>query len=248
MQKVLFITTILLTLFALSIRAEHNPRKKPDVSAQFQTVSGHSISLNGIGLAYSYEYAFAPKGTIIFSAGSSYAFGRILQLKMESLREFHIDTKDYHLVTGDLAIEPRFYYNLKKRHRNGKRTWGNSGGYLSVNFGYSFPITITSGVKAAHIYVITPYWGFRRVWKHFLFDLSGGVGYIGSSNGTSAVYPGLRIGLGYRFRSSYFNCRISNQSVLYKKWLLIPSNQSFVNLKSNTYEKNTIQIYRISIN
>ena len=67
-------------LFALSIRAEHNPRKKPDVSAQFQTVSGHSISLNGIGLAYSYEYAFAPKGTIIFSAGSSYAFGRILQM------------------------------------------------------------------------------------------------------------------------------------------------------------------------
>ena len=59
MQKVLFITTILLTLFALSIRAEHNPRKKPDVSAQFQTVSGHSISLNGIGLAYSYEYALA---------------------------------------------------------------------------------------------------------------------------------------------------------------------------------------------
>lgn len=65
MQKVLFITTILLTLFALSIRAEHNPRKRPDVSAQFQTVSGHSISLNGIGLAYSYEYAFAPKGTIL---------------------------------------------------------------------------------------------------------------------------------------------------------------------------------------
>jgi hypothetical protein len=190
MQKVLFITTILLTLFALSIRAVHDPRERPDVSAQFQTVSGHSISLNGIGLAYSYEYAFAPKGTIIFSAGSSYAFGRILQLKMESLREFHIDTKDYHLVTGDLAIEPRFYYNLKKRHRNGKRTWGNSGGYLSVNFGYSFPITITSGVKAAHIYVITPYWGFRRVWKHFLFDLSGGVGYIGSSNG---LLPFIRV-------------------------------------------------------
>lgn len=199
MQKVLFITTILLTLFALSIRAEHNPRKRPDASAQFQTVSGHSISLNGIGLAYSYEYAFAPKGTVIFSAGASYAFGRVLQLKMESLREFHIDTKDYHLVTGDLAIEPRFYYNLKKRHRNGKRTWGNSGGYLSANFGYSFPIAITNGVKVAHIYVITPYWGFRRVWKHFLFDLSGGVGYIGSSNGTSAIYPALRIGLGYRF-------------------------------------------------
>ena len=28
-----------------------------------------------------------------------------------------------------------------------------------------------------------------------------------------------------------------------KKWLLIASNQSFVNLKSNTYEKNTVQRY-----
>ena len=31
-----------------------------------------------------------------------------------------------------------------------------------------------------------------------------------------------------------------------KKWLLIASNQSFVNLKSNTYEKNTVQRYHIS--
>ena len=31
-----------------------------------------------------------------------------------------------------------------------------------------------------------------------------------------------------------------------KKWLLITSNQSFVNLKSNTYEKNTVQIYHLS--
>ena len=99
-----------------------------------------------------------PKVLLFFSAGSSYAFGRILQLKMESLREFHIDTKDYHLVTGDLAIEPRFYYNLKKRHRNGKRTWGNSGGYLSVNFGYSFPITITSGGKQP-TYMLSPLLG-----------------------------------------------------------------------------------------
>ena len=61
MQKVLFITTILLTLFALSIRAEHNPRKRPDVSAQFQTVSGHSISLNGIGLAIVMNMLLPPK-------------------------------------------------------------------------------------------------------------------------------------------------------------------------------------------
>ena len=122
MPTVLVITTIQLTLYALSIHTEPNPQKRPDSTAQFQTVSGHSISLNGVGLAYSYEYAFAPKGTVIFSAGASYAFERTWQLKMESLRAFHIATKDYNLVTGDLAIEPRFYYKLKKRYRNGKRT------------------------------------------------------------------------------------------------------------------------------
>ena len=180
MQKVLFITTILLTLFAFSIHAEHNPQKRPDASAQFQTVSGHSISLNGIGLAYSYEYAFAPKGTVIFSAGASYAFERTWQLKMESLREFHIATKDYHLVTGDLAIEPRFYYNLKKRHRNGKRTWGNSGGYLSACFGYSFSNSHQQRSKNSAYICYHPILGistrmetfsFRSIWRSRLYKV-----------------------------------------------------------------------------
>ena len=172
---------------------------KSEKSAQSTTVSGHSILLNGIGLAYSYEYAFAPSATIIFSAGSSYSFGKLLGLEMNSDDGFRFTTKDYHLVTGDISIEPRFYYNLQKRHRNGKRTWGNSGGYLSVNLGYSFPIAITNGWKAESIYAITPYWGFRRVWKHFLFDLAGGVGYTGSTNGTYSIHPTLKLGMGYRF-------------------------------------------------
>lgn len=89
---------------------------------------------------------------------------------MESLREFHIATKDYHLVTGDLAIEPRFYYNLKKRHRNGKRTWGNSGGYLSACFGYSFPIAISSGVKQ-RIYMLSPHIGDFDAYGNIFFSI-----------------------------------------------------------------------------
>lgn len=191
---------ITLTLLQLSIPAYARLLdKKSDKSTQSTTVSGHSILLNGIGLAYSYEYTFAPRATLVFSAGSSYAYGKVLGLKMDSDYGFSFSTKDYHLVTGDIAIEPRFYYNLQKRHRKGKRTFGNSGGYLSANFDYSFPIAITNGWKAASIYTITPYWGFRRVWKHFLFDLAGGVGYSGSTNGTSNIHPALKIGLGYRF-------------------------------------------------
>lgn len=167
--------------------------------AQSTAISGHSILLNGFGLAYSYEYAFASRATILFSAGSSYSFGKLLGLDMNADSGLSFTTKDYHLITGDLAVEPRFYYNLQKRHRNGKRTLGNSGGYLSVNCGYSFPIAITNGWKAASIFTITPYWGFRRVWRHFQFDLAGGVAYAGSTNGTSSIVPTLRIGLGYRF-------------------------------------------------
>lgn len=199
----LFAAVKLLTVFTLLLAGTpayaHTLAEKSGKSAQSTTVSGHSILLNGLGLAYSYEYAFAPRATVLFSAGSSYSFGKLLGLDMNSDSEFSFTTKDYHLITGDLAVEPRFYYNLQKRHRNGKRTLGNSGGYLSMNFGYSFPIAITSGWKAASIFTITPYWGFRRVWRHFQFDLAGGVAYAGSTNGTSSIVPTLRLGLGYRF-------------------------------------------------
>ena len=134
--QALYKVSFIILFFSLVGRptyAESSDGKINDKSIQNQTTSGHSIELNGIGLAYSYEYAFSPRGTVL------------------------------------------------------------------LNLGYSFPIAITSGWEAAHIYNVTPYWGFRRVWKHFLFDLAGGVGYFRSSNGYSGIYPTFRIGLGYRF-------------------------------------------------
>lgn len=187
---------LLLTPFVYADDPGDNPTNKP---AQSHAISGHSIQLNGIGLAYSYEHAFSPRGTVIFSAGSSYSYGQTIGLEMHSTNEIYLTTKDYHLITGNISVEPRFYYNLQKRYRKNKRTHGNSGGYIALNMGYSFPIAITGGWKAALIYNVTPYWGFRRVWKHFLLDLAGGIGYVGSSNGFSGVYPAFRIGLGYRF-------------------------------------------------
>lgn len=194
------ITTALFALMlTLPVYADTPDGKKKDKSAQSRAISGHSIELNGIGLSYSYEHAFAPRGTVIFSAGSSYAYGQALGLEMNSTNGIYFTTKDYHLITGNISVEPRFYYNLQKRHRKDKRTLGNSGGYLAVNMGYSFPVAITSGLEAAQIYTVIPYWGFRRVWKHFLLDVAGGIGYIGLSNGYSGIHPAFRIGLGYRF-------------------------------------------------
>lgn len=194
------ITAIFFALsLTLSIYADVPADNPTDKSTQSHAISGHSIQLNGIGLSYSYEQAFSPRGTVIFSAGSSYVYGQALGLEMNSANGIYFTTKNYHLITGNVSVEPRFYYNLQKRHRKDKRTFGNSGGYLAVNMGYSFPIAITSGLEAAQIYTVIPYWGFRRVWKHFLLDVAGGFGYIGSSNGYSGIHPALRIGMGYRF-------------------------------------------------
>ena len=168
-------------------------------SSQNTTVSNHSLCLNILGLTYIYEYAFSPKGTIQFKTGASYSFGRVLRLKLDQEYNLEFTTKDYHLLTGFLAVEPRFYYNIGKRHKKGKRTCSNSGAYISSELIYEFPIAITEGVKTVQIYSITPYWGFRRVWNHFLLDFSGGIGYVVASNGESFVRPALRLSLGYIF-------------------------------------------------
>ena len=80
--------------------AESADGKANDKSIQSQAISGHSIELNGIGLAYSYEHAFSPRGTVLFSAGSSYTYGWMLGLDVNSLTEIYITTKDYHLISG----------------------------------------------------------------------------------------------------------------------------------------------------
>ncbi|WP_158712778.1 hypothetical protein [Parabacteroides pacaensis] len=174
------------------------PYSKDPVFYQDRTVSNHSLTVGLLGLNYTYEYAFSPRGTIQFSAAAGYTYGETWGLEMKKDR-LNFTTKDYHLFSGSIRVEPRFYYNLQKRHRKEKRTWSNSGGYLSTEFAYNFPIAITHGVKATSVYSIIPYWGFRRVWNHFLLDLAGGVGYLGTFNGQSAVAISLRLGIGYKF-------------------------------------------------
>lgn len=181
----------LLFLFAMAAKAEND--------APAITKSNHSLTLNLFGLNYNCEYAFAPKATVLFSAGTSFGFGQLWGLDFDRDNGLQLTTKNYKILSGALAVEPRYYYNLAKRSRKGKRTFCNSGAYISGEFSYAFPIAITNNVRAAHVFAITPYWGFRRVWNHFLFDLAGGVSCLMSTNGSNVIWPSLRIGLGYKF-------------------------------------------------
>lgn len=78
-----------------------------------------------------------------------------------------------------LISEPRFYYNLQKRHNKGKSTHRNSGNFLSLNAGYQPGIAIGSENADAHQTIhLIPFYGLRRnIGKHFVFETGLGVGY-----------------------------------------------------------------------
>ena len=64
--QALYKVSFIILFFSLVGRptyAESSDGKINDKSIQNQTTSGHSIELNGIGLAYSYEYAFSRNST-----------------------------------------------------------------------------------------------------------------------------------------------------------------------------------------
>lgn len=117
-----------------------------------------------------------------------------------------------------IISEPRFYYNLQKRHNKGKSTYRNSGNFLSLNAGYQPGITIGSENADAHQVIhLIPFCGLRRhIGKHFVFETGLGVGYswvfekfdyFDFSTGTIKEYKntkretavGIRLNLGYLF-------------------------------------------------
>jgi len=109
-------------------------------------------------------------------------------------------------------IEPRYYYNLKKRLEKGKRIDGNSGNFLALSAGFSpdFGITSDNVDLDSELFVI-PMWGLKRnLGKNFTFESAVGLGYSWVFN--EYTYNGqtvketeggtsfsLRFGFGYRF-------------------------------------------------
>ena len=191
---------------------EHRPVVHEKMPGENFSVSGHVICLDLRGatnypvyydllrLNYGYEYSFARSGTILFRGGPGYYYAPVLMLEIDPEEGLKGSTEHLHALGGQVGIEPRFYYNLNKRYRKNKRTLGNSGGYLSVDLEYNFPIAGTDGLFCdSQFYHIMPYWGFRRVWGHFLVDFAAGVGYTSVTTGGGAVYSSVRLCIGGRF-------------------------------------------------
>ena len=113
------------------------------------------------------------------------------------------------VLTPVIVVEPRFYYNLKKRSEKSKRIDGNSGNFIALKMGYHpdwFVLFNNDNVPVVSNFSIIPTWGIRRnLGKHFNFEAGLGAGYsytfaenAGYSQNKSEFELNMHLRIGYR--------------------------------------------------
>lgn len=113
------------------------------------------------------------------------------------------------LLTPVIVVEPRFYYNLKKRSEKSKRTDGNSGNFISLKMGFHpdwFVLFNADDAPIVSDFSIIPTWGIRRnIGKHFNFEAGLGAGYsytfaesAGYSEDEGEFELNMHLRIGYR--------------------------------------------------
>jgi hypothetical protein len=140
----------------------------------------HSVKFGIPSVTYSYEQALSKQFTINMEVGAAWSF----QSSPDSFK---------FLVDPIFQIEPRIYYNVKKRYDR-DHFLNNSASFFSLNSGYTFATDHQS-----HSFFIVPKWGFRRAMgKHFIFEaqIGGGV-WIGPNS--HRFNPELDLKFGYVF-------------------------------------------------
>ncbi|WP_107038096.1 hypothetical protein [Brumimicrobium mesophilum] len=113
------------------------------------------------------------------------------------------------IQTPVIVLEPRFYYNLKKRSENSKRIDGNSGNFIALKTSYhpEFALFNTDNAPVVSDFAIIPTWGIRRnIGDHFNYEAGIGVGYsytfaerAGYSEDESGLELNMHLRIGYRF-------------------------------------------------
>ena len=123
---------------------------------------------------------------------------------------FYDDYDSPFLLTPVIVVEPRFYYNLKKRSESSKRIDGNSGNFIALKMGYHpdwFVMFNTDNAPVVSDFSIIPTWGIRRnIGKHFNFEAGLGAGFshtfakrAGYLEDKSEFELNMHLRIGYKF-------------------------------------------------
>lgn len=111
-----------------------------------------------------------------------------------------------------LIIEPRFYYNFKKRVTKSRDIAGNSGNFLSLKTTYVpdwFVISSADNINVPNQISIIPTWGLRRnIGANFNYEAGFGIGWLHEFSETTQYYKteaensvaiNLSFQIGYKF-------------------------------------------------
>ncbi|WP_111708482.1 hypothetical protein [Lutibacter citreus] len=124
--------------------------------------------------------------------------------------ENNIYDKAGFILVPTITLEPRWYYNLKKRENKSKRIDGNSGNFIALKTTYHpdwFIISNEDNINFISDISIIPTWGIRRnIGNHLNFETGFGIGYVHYFEehnfiliDDSDVTINLHLRIGYRF-------------------------------------------------
>jgi hypothetical protein len=114
------------------------------------------------------------------------------------------------LMAPEITIEPRWYYNIKKRDSKKLNIKNNSANFftLKTNFRSSiFEISNYDNKRAENSFAIIPKWGIRRnLGTNFNYELGLGIGYLSFINqkyftvsDSDGIIIDLHVRIGYNF-------------------------------------------------
>jgi hypothetical protein len=113
-------------------------------------------------------------------------------------------------MAPEITIEPRWYYNIKKRVFKKLDTRNNSANFLTIKTSFRsgiFEISNYDQNRAENSFAIIPKWGIRRnISKSFNYELGAGIGYIHFINqkyfktyDNNGIAIDLHVRIGYNF-------------------------------------------------
>lgn len=201
MKKLKYFLSIIITiLFVFPSQSQENTTKKNE-----RPLFG--IQTGFLGVWVHNETELSPQWILRSEAGLNIGFGG-----GGSYNQFSnaIGVTEGGAMVASISLEPRFYYNLEKRRRNGKNVYANSANFIALNINY-YPgllIAAQNRDKVAYTQQISfiPYWAIKRtISRHFTYEAGGGLGYLhnlsvkgrGYNNfdkGSFLIYLHLRIG------------------------------------------------------
>ncbi|WP_018674824.1 hypothetical protein [Riemerella columbina] len=100
----------------------------------------------------------------------------------------------------DASVEPRYYYNIKKRAEKGKDTHSNAANFLTLGVSYRPEKSLGGSYVDYNSISIVPKWGMRRnLGNHFNYEVGAGLGFRHEFNHSNFGEIDLHLRIGYSF-------------------------------------------------